>query len=295
MVEVVQDGGLNAGAEVWSRYVEIESEALRRTYRVTTLPLDAGAGRGWLLTIEDLTERVELRRQMERVDRLASLGRLSAGIAHEIRNPLTGVSLLLDELHDRLLDRSEDQGLIQRSLAEIERLETLVGELLRFSAWPVSNRQLINVVDVLSDTLFLVRKQCENSSVTLIESYEEELPLVLLDRDKLKQAFLNLFNNALDAMPEGGQLRVSASREGRAVRVTVADTGEGISAERLPMIFEPFHTTKGGGSGLGLAITHNIVSDHGGRIAVDSRLGEGTVFSLVFPQADSAGTMPDPV
>lgn len=286
LLAVVEVDGLASENAVWSRYVESEREALHRTYRVATLPLDAGGSRGWLLTIEDLTERVELRRQMERVDRLASLGRLSAGIAHEIRNPLTGVSLLLDELHDRLLGRNDDQGLIQRALTEIERLEGLVGELLRFSAWPASNRQPDSIVEVMRDTLFLLRKQCENSHVALIESYDEELPLVLVDRDKLKQAFLNLCNNALDAMPQGGELRIAVEREGRAVKVSVADNGEGMRPEQLAMIFEPFYTTKGGGTGLGLAITHNIVSDHGGRIVVDSRPDQGTDFHLFFPVLD---------
>jgi len=286
LLTAVANDGLQSGGTVWSRYVEIEREGSRRTYRVATLPLDAGGTRGWLLTIEDLTERVELRRQMARVERLASLGRLSAGIAHEIRNPLTGVSLLLDELHDRLLGRNEDQGLIQRALSEIERLETLVGELLRFSAWPASNRQPADLGAVLHDTLFLVRKQCANSGVELIETIDEPLPPISLDRDKLKQAFLNLFNNALDAMPHGGRLQVAASCEGRVLRVTVSDSGEGISAEHLAMIFEPFFTTKGGGTGLGLAITHNIISDHDGRITVDSRPGEGAIFSVVFPLPD---------
>ncbi|TFH52960.1 MAG: hypothetical protein E4G91_11830 [Candidatus Zixiibacteriota bacterium] len=230
-----------------------------------------------------MTERVEMRRQMERVERLASLGRLSAGLAHEIRNPLTGVSLMLDELHDRLLGRVEDQGLIQRSLSEIERLEGLVSELLRFAAFPSTNRRPGDIGAVLRDTLFLARRQCEKNRVELVEQIAESLPRFSFDKDKLKQAFLNLINNALDAMPKGGRLLVQVVADEHVLKETIAYSGEGISADQLSMIFEPLYTTKGGVTGLGLAITHNIVSNHAGRITVDSRPGEGTKFTLIFP------------
>jgi PAS domain S-box-containing protein len=291
----VSEEGLLQGGEVWHRYVDVERDAVRRTYRVATLPLGNGGSRDWLLTIEDLTERVEMRRQMERVERLASLGRLSAGIAHEIRNPLTGVSLLLDELHDRLLGRLEDQGLIQRALSEIERLEGLVSELLRFAAFPSVNRSPGDIGTILQDSLFLVRRQCEKGGVELVEEIADRLPMYAFDQDKIKQAFLNLFNNALDAMPQGGRLHISVNADDRILRVVISDNGEGVSPDRLPMIFEPFYTTKGGGTGLGLAITHNIISDHNGRITVDSRPGEGTRFMLIFPLApDDVGVTATP-
>ncbi len=276
-------------AGIWSRYVYLERDGKNLTFRLARLPLAYGE-EGWhILTVEDLTERVNLRQHMERMERLASLGRLSAGIAHEVRNPLTGVSLLLDELHDRLLGQSGDQALIRRALEEIERLEGLVGELLNFASHPQVHLEPGNAAEILRDTLFLVKKQCQRGGVELRENLAEQLPTILLDSGKLKQAFLNLFTNALEAMPDGGILEVVADSLDGQLRVIIRDTGEGMPPDRIPLIFEPFYTSKGEGTGLGLAITHNIVSEHHGRIEVESRLEQGSSFTLLFPALSPAG------
>lgn len=273
----------NTKTDGWSRYVDVMRDGKELTFRLAILSLDGGDASGHLLTIEDLTERVEMRRRMERVDRLASLGRLSASIAHEIRNPLTGINLMLDELHDRMIGSQADQGVIVRALGEIERLEALVNELLHFATQPRAELKKDSIRTVIEETFFLVDKQCRKAGVDLEADIADDLPDFPLDKDKLKQALLNLLTNALEAMPEGGRLEVSAFREADEVRVIVADTGKGIPAGQLNDIFEPFFTTKGEGAGLGLAITHNIVSDHGGRIEVDSVPGGGTRFTLHFP------------
>lgn len=267
----------------WSRYVPLEREGRGLTFRIALLPLSFGDGGSQILSIEDLTERVNLRQQMERMERLASLGRLAAGMAHEIRNPLTGVSLLLDDLHDRLLASPDDRSLIQKALGEIERLDGLVNELLNFASLPQPRLIPGSLAEVLRDTLFLVRKQCANCGVELIEDIPEAVPQLDMDPDKLKQAFLNLFNNALDAMPEGGTLTVTARIDSDSLQVEVRDSGEGIPAESIPLIFEPFYTSKGHGTGLGLSITHAIISSHGGRIEVQSQPGKGSSFLLRFP------------
>ncbi|PLX76145.1 MAG: histidine kinase [Desulfuromonas sp.] len=269
-------------SETWSQYVELKREGREMTLRLTILPLGHETS-GQLLTIEDVTERVEMRRRMARVDRLASLGRLSASIAHEIRNPLTGVNLMLDELHDRMIGREDDQAVIVRALNEIERLEGLVTELLNFSTQQRSVLKPASIVDVLEDILFLVDKQCRKAQVTLVKDFAPDLPEFPLDRDKLKQAFLNLITNAIEAMPEGGELSIGARRSGAVIKVVFADNGKGIAPEKLQDIFEPFFTTKGEGAGLGLAITHNIISNHNGQIEVESHPGSGTTFTLSFP------------
>lgn len=278
--------------ERWSRYVTVDVAGGSRTFRLALLPLAQGGDAGRILTVEDLTERVEIRQRMARMERLVSLGRLSAGIAHEVRNPLTGISLLLDELHDRLLAQPADQGLIRRALAEIERLDGLVNELLSFAALPSGPLSPGNVGAVLGDVLFIYRRQCQHAGVTLTENISTSLPTVLLDADKLKQAIINLLTNAMEAMPQGGELLVSAAAETDGVTIRVHDNGVGIPAERLELIFEPFYTSKGEGTGLGLSITHNIVSDHGGRIAVESVEGEGSTFTLWLPAAGSTGSEP---
>ena len=272
-------------AEDWSEYASLERDGRSLTYRLALHPLSSGREDGHILTIEDLTERVNFRQQMARLERLASLGRLSAGIAHEVRNPLTGISLLLDELHDRMLDHPADQGLIQRALQEIERLEGLVNELLNFSSLPEARLAPGDLAVVLRDTLFLVSKQFQKQQVRLHEDVPEVLLHPRMDGDRLKQAILNLFTNALGAMPNGGDLWIAAQRRAGGLVLTIRDTGQGIPADRLDLIFEPFYTTKGEGTGLGLSITYAIIASHGGRIEVQSQEGEGAEFTVYLPDS----------
>lgn len=267
----------------WSCYVDLERGGKPMTLRLAKLPLSYGGEGACILSVEDLTERVSMRQRMERMERLASLGRLSAGIAHEVRNPLTGISLLLDELHDRLLDKPGDQALIARALGEMERLEGLITELLNFASLPKASLRPGQLNTVLQETLFLVNKQCQHSRIELVAELDPDLPEIPLDPGKLKQAVLNLITNAIAAMPDGGRLTVGSRRENGELRVTVRDTGEGIPADRIPLIFEPFYTSKGEGTGLGLSITHTIIADHHGRIEVESTPESGSVFSFWFP------------
>jgi len=264
-------------------YVPVERNGRKLTYRMALFPLSFRQQDGWLLTIEDLTERVNMRHQMARMDRLASLGRMSAGIAHEVRNPLTGVSLLLDELHDRLLGQQADQMLIRRALEEIERLESLVSQMLRFSAARPPKLNIGRIDEVLHDSIFLLRNQCQRQQVRIVENIAENLPGLMLDADRIKQVILNLINNALDAMPEGGVLTINAEFHGDDILITIVDSGEGISADQLPLVFEPFFTTKGQGTGLGLSICHSIITEHGGDIQIDSRLGQGAHVQITLP------------
>jgi len=136
---------------------------------------------------------------------------------------------------------------------------------------------------VIEESLFLIRKQCQRQRVELVEAIAQDLPQIRFDSDRLKQVLLNLYNNALDAMSEGGKMTISAEQVGRSIVVSVADTGSGIPAEQIPLVFEPFYTSKGQGTGLGLSISYNIISDHGGEIDVDSQLGEGAVFRFTLP------------
>lgn len=280
------------GPHTFREYVTLERQGQRLTYRMAMFPLSFRQQAGWLLTIEDLTERVNMRLQMARMDRLASLGRMSAGIAHEVRNPLTGVSLLLDELHDRLLGQEPDQKLIRRALEEIERLETLVNEMLRFSSMPEPQLGMASIETVLHDSLFLLRKQCQRQKVTLVEKVASGLPDIMIDADRIKQVLLNLLNNALDAMPDGGVLTVRAEQVKDAIQIRVEDSGVGITADNLPLVFEPFFTNKGQGTGLGLAISYNIISDHGGEIDIDSHPGAGTIVKISLPLSLSGEKKP---
>lgn len=264
------------------RVIEYSCSALPETEGKTML----------LLFFRDVTERKQMEEHVRRADRLASLGVLAAGIAHEMRNPLTGISLMLDDLHDRLHEPLEDRELIRQALSEIERLENLISGLLDFAA-PTRGLRLetVSIDSVLADTLFLVRKLAKNHRVHLSTVVEETVPSVRVDREKMKQVLLNLFLNAIQAMSEGGELCAKAkgvtaqesliSQPG--LRLTITDTGKGIPAEDIPYIFDPFFSRHPSGSGLGLAIVHSIIVEHGGRIAVSSTVGKGTTFTIDLP------------
>lgn len=243
-------------------------------------PIGGGAEAAVTVTLRDDTEKERMREEMIRMDRLASLGKLAAGLAHEVRNPLTGVSLLLDDLHDRTGDH-ECQILMGKALNEIERVERLITSLLNFSSPPKAQLQPGDVNGVVNDTLLLLRRECDRQGVTL-HFQPGEVPVFLFDREKIKQAVLNLLKNAMEALPDGGTITVSTVATQDSAKITVSDDGPGIQADNLPLIFEPFFTCKGAGTGLGLSITERIVQEHRGRISVDTS-GKGTAFTITLP------------
>jgi signal transduction histidine kinase len=219
---------------------------------------------------------------MIRLDRFASLGKLSAGIAHEVRNPLTGISLLLDDLHDRAESGSSDQTMIKKAVAEIERVERLINALLNYSSPARAEFRQADLNMVAHDTVLLMRRQCERQRVTIILE-PGDMPAFRFDPEKIKQALLNITRNALEAMPDGGEIRISTQVVGEWVLLRISDNGPGIKPEDLPLIFEPFFTRKGAGTGLGLSITQRIVDEHSGKIQVESSPQEGTTFVIELP------------
>jgi len=260
--------------------VERDGKALHLD--VGLFPIHGGEDEGITVTMRDETEKEELRKEMTRLDRFASLGKLAAGIAHEVRNPLTGISLLLDDLHDRAGLDPDNQLLMRKALQEIERVERLIAALLNFSSPPKADFREGDLNRVISDTLLLLRRQCEQQRVELSFA-PGELPIFRFDIEKIKQALLNLIKNALEAMPAGGTIAVRTATSSGTATITVTDSGPGIPAADLRFIFEPFFTRKGAGTGLGLSITQRIVEEHHGRIAAESRTGEGTTFTITLP------------
>ena len=245
-------------------------------------PIGIDAEQGLTVTVRNETEKEKLREEMTRLDRLASLGKLSAGIAHEVRNPLTGISLLLDDLHDQAATSQDDRQMIKKALAEIERVERLITALLNYSSPVRAAFREYDLNRVLCDTVLLMRRPCERQQVQLTME-EGAVPPFRFDPEMIKQAVLNMVRNAQEALPGGGHIAVaSALRDGWAV-VSIADDGSGIAVEDLPLIFEPFFTRKGAGTGLGLSITQRIVEEHGGTIRAESEPGAGTRFTIELP------------
>uniref|UniRef100_A0A831UDM5 histidine kinase n=1 Tax=Geobacter metallireducens TaxID=28232 RepID=A0A831UDM5_GEOME len=272
--------------------LEVVRDGETRHYDVGYFPIAEEAGGGITLTIRDETEREHLREEMMRLDRLASLGRLSAGIAHEVRNPLTGISLLLDDLHDRMAEQPENAGLIARALAEIDRVERLISSLLSYAAPPASRFRVGDLSAVVQDVLLLFRKACAHQGIEL-SCQEGLLPSFSFDPEKLRQLLINLLKNAQEALPDGGAIRIVTAREGDMAVISVWDSGCGIPAEDLPHLFEPFFSRKGAGTGLGLSIVQRIVEEHGGEIEVESAGGSGTTFTVRLPLTAAASDMGD--
>jgi signal transduction histidine kinase/HAMP domain-containing protein len=251
-------------------------------FDVGCFPIGLDAEKGLTVTLRNETEKEKLREEMMRLDRLASLGKLSAGIAHEVRNPLTGISLLLDDLHDQAATSSDDRDMIKKALAEIERVEKLINSLLNYSSPSRAEFRESELNRVVHDTVLLMRRPCERRQVQLTMS-ESPVPPFRLDPEKIKQAVLNIIRNALEALPAGGRISVATSMSGECAVIEIGDDGPGIAADDLPLIFEPFFTRKGAGTGLGLSITQGIIEEHHGRIRVASDPGQGTLFTIELP------------
>jgi two-component system sensor histidine kinase HydH len=235
-----------------------------------------------------LAEVRHLEAAMAQRERLATLGDMAATVAHEIRNPLNAVSMGLQRLGAEFHPaEGEEYGrLVTLMRGEVERLNSIVGEFLSL-ARPLSlNREAADVADLLADAAALVEADAKASGVEVSVEVRPGLPRVRLDRDRFKQALLNVMLNAVQAMPGGGRLGVQAAVAGRHLAVTVTDAGGGIPADLLPRIFEPYVTTRAKGLGLGLAVARRIVEAHGGRIEAESEPGRGSRFRLTVPLAD---------
>jgi len=270
--------------------LKTEQDGRVRHFDIGIFPISENAERGLTVTLREETVREELREETVRLERLASLGKLAAGISHEIRNPLTGISLLLDDLHDRAQLGEKDREMLTKALAEIERMERLISALLTFAAPPRSRFAPGDPGEAAADVAMLMQRSCQRQQI-MLELKRTPLPTCLIDAEKIRQALLNLLKNAIEALPLGGSITITICHEGDDAVITVADSGHGISANDLPLIFEPFFTRKGAGTGLGLSITRQIIEEHGGSISVDSEPGQGTLFRIRLPLLRTDGPL----
>ena len=227
-------------------------------------------------------------------DKMMSLGRLAASVVHEINNPLAGILnylRLMRKIDGRGSLSEADQGKFREYLAvverETERCSQIVSGLLTFSRKTPPRREPVPVADLIRRCVLLSQHKLQLNHIKLITDVADSIPEIDGDINSLQQCVINLIFNAIDVMPDGGSLHLSAFQDKttREVIISVADTGPGISPEHLPRIFEPFYTTKkeGYGVGLGLSTVYGIMQDHKGRVDVDSTPGKGTTFRLVFP------------
>lgn len=250
----------------------------------TALEEDNGNFLGYVILFRDITEVQHLKKEMERSQRLASVGSLAAGIAHEIRNPLSSIKGFATFFKERYRDNPEDQKTADIMVQEVERLNRVIGQLLEFARPMEMKRHWTSIQEVIRHTLRMIEGQAKAKNVAVRTDMLEHLGNIFIDSDKITQVLLNLYLNAMGAMEEGGALTVAVlPHEGRMVRIDVSDTGKGIDEKDLARIFDPYFTTRSSGTGLGLAIVHRIVESHDGELRVTSELEKGTTVSIFLP------------
>lgn len=245
-----------------------------------------GRERGKVANLQDMTQIYKMQEEILKIDRLASLGEFSSSLAHEIRNPLAGIKTTAQALGEELGEDDSKKEYIDRIIKEIDRLNDLLRTFFSFAKPGRLNLTPCQIQDVIEEVTGVLAKEAEKKGITIKEVYNNDLPPILLDFHQIQQVFMNLFLNAIQAMPGGGEVTVEVSSGNLHkgwIQVKVKDTGEGIVPEYLPKIFDPFFTTKSKGLGLGLSITHKIMEGHGGKIEAESSPGKGSTFILNFP------------
>jgi two-component system, sporulation sensor kinase E len=255
--------------------------------QASTSRMRAVGGRilGAVVTIEDVSEVKALTEQLIRADRLAAMGELTAGVAHEVRNPLGVIRASVQLLEDAECDarRIREAGAVIKQ--EIDRLDKVIKALLDFGRPSRPTMMHADLLGVLADVVLFTSRFAAQSDVEILEHYASDLPRVTADPDQLKQVFLNLITNAVQSMEEtGGTIDLSVFEQGDFVVVTVSDTGPGIPADHLGKVFDPFYSTRDAGTGLGLTIVHRIIDEHDGHIEVESS-AEGTTVRVSLPTA----------
>jgi PAS domain S-box-containing protein len=236
----------------------------------------------------DITELKNLEKQVLQAERWATIGKMAAKVAHEIRNPMSSISLNAELLEDEIKNfhgcsTHEAQSLLKAIISEVDRVSALTEEYLQFSRLPQIMLQPGKLEEVVADVVEFIRHELRQKMISTEIHLPWNLPELQFDRVQIRRVLLNIIRNAMEAMPKGGRLKIWMETNAHHATLHVADTGMGIPAESLAKIFDPFFTTKDFGTGLGLAVVQQIIDEHGGQISCASKIGEGTIFSIVLP------------
>jgi len=258
---------------------------------------------GTIISFRDISQIKQMQMEVVRMDRLASLGVLASGIAHEVRNPLAGIKTMAQTLEEEIDSNDPRQEYLCRIIRQVNRLDELLRTLFSYARPRQPIRKLHRLEDIVHEVDILLDDRIKKKHIKYSKEFQPNLFKVYVDFHQIQQVFINLFLNALEAMPDKGQLELKAravetiiyardrrkksfpnqNRESCYIEVTVRDTGIGIKPDQLNIIFDPFFTTKPQGTGLGLSIVYRIIEEHNGEIRVDSKIGEGTTFTLLLP------------
>jgi signal transduction histidine kinase len=292
-------GGISALSRLLTEATRIEVAELRddrpsgtRWFYASVTPYvdETGHVRGLILIADDITQAIETRGRLMQTERLAAMGRLSAQVTHEIRNPLSAIALNADLLEDEIADLGRGAGdaaeakqLLSAISREVERLTEVTDEYLRLARLRPPAMHSEDVNQLLVELIDFMGEDLRHRKITARVELDAQDARVLADAAQLRQAFMNIVKNSMESMPAGGELYVRTRREHERILVEVKDNGVGIPEHVLTRIFDPFYTTKEGGTGLGLPITQQIVAEHGGELTAESSQGGGTRICVVFP------------
>lgn len=279
---------------ILEKEVKISNEGKGKFLALSVSPLkepESHISRGAVVILRDLTMIRELEQKVIVSEKFAALGRLSAGVAHEIRNPLNSIRGFIQYFQKKLALDEEDYRYTDLMLTEVDRLNRVISKLLAYSKPREPRLSIRSADEVLDHCIRVVEREAAEAGVEIVrETGGDDIPLVLMDTDQMTQVFLNILINAIEATPRGGKVNVGCEtdQKGR-VMIHVADTGDGIPRENLDKLFDPFFSTKKKGTGLGLAIVKSIIEGHEGEIEVESEPGKGTRFTVTLSTYQPAG------
>jgi signal transduction histidine kinase len=267
-------------------HIHLDKDDREIYFSISTYPmLEDGEVIGAIEISRDITKDINTQKTMMQQEKLASVGRLSAGVAHEINNPLTTILTTAMLIQEDLDPHDPNYQELETITKETLRCRKIVTSLLDFARQSTPTRKPCDINKIVKESATLTQKQAAFKDVTLNYELDENIPRLYLDKGQIQQSLINLIINAIEATDAGGSIYISTDYQKYQDRVdiTVSDTGQGISEDDLGKIFDPFFTTKDDGNGLGLAITHGIIEQHNGAISAFSKLGRGTIFTIKLP------------
>jgi two-component system NtrC family sensor kinase len=283
---------LNTEKPSQTTHIHLDKDDKEIHYSISTYPLREGNDIiGAIEISRDITKDINTQKAMMRQEKLASIGRLSAGVAHEINNPLTTILTTAMLIQEDLDPQDENYKELETITKETLRCRKIVSSLLDFARQSEPSKKENDINEIIRESMILTKKQAAFKDVALVHELDADIPTVLVDRGQIQQALINLIINAIEATDSDGKILLTSGYDpgGHNIEVQVNDSGEGVPAEDLGRLFDPFFTTKEDGTGLGLAITHGIIEQHGGTIDVDSKIGKGTTFKIKLPLTDPSG------
>ncbi len=274
----------------------------KRIISYTTVPREDAMGRrvGHIVSFTDISEIKYVRKEMEKMNRLSTVAEIAAAVAHEVRNPLAGIKIMAQSIEEQSITKEEQRECSRRIVRQVDRLNELLTEFFSYARPVTPKTRPISLINILSETRHLIGNRLQNNQIVFKEEHEPDLPLIIADPNQTQQVFLNLFLNAIDAIPKEGTIEIATKlapgpdlrkykrkypgllTADRYVVLQFSDDGTGMPQEIAEKIFEPFFTTKTTGSGLGLSIVYRTLKENGAAIAVDSVKGKGTTFTLFF-------------